>query len=105
MSLLARWEVCQAGQLRVSAPPPQARRHVESQRRHIPREHPAWHRSAHGGYGYNDPGRTRFSAAVKKIVPLTAAQLTDPTLVARREAMGHSTDNVYHRSAIVALWA
>ncbi|KAJ7460585.1 hypothetical protein FB451DRAFT_1269592 [Mycena latifolia] len=56
-----------------------------------------------GGYGYNDPGRTRFSAAVKKPAPaLTAAQLTDPTLIARREAMGHSADNLYHRSAIVA---
>ncbi|KAJ7281863.1 hypothetical protein C8J57DRAFT_1433618 [Mycena rebaudengoi] len=59
-------------------------------------------KSRRGGYGYNDPGRTRFSAAVKKTVPLTAAQLTDPTLIARREAMGHSADNLYHRSAIVA---
>jgi hypothetical protein len=50
-----------------------------------------------GAYGYNDPGRTRFSAAVKK-----PAALTDPTLIARREAMGHSADNLYHRSAIVA---
>ncbi|KAJ7695120.1 hypothetical protein B0H17DRAFT_930914 [Mycena rosella] len=57
-----------------------------------------------GGYsGYNDPGRTRFATAVKKSVPpLSAAQLADPTLIARREAMGHSADNLYHRSAIVA---
>ncbi|KAJ6624990.1 hypothetical protein B0H10DRAFT_2005176 [Mycena sp. CBHHK59/15] len=34
--------------------------------------------------------------------PLSAAQLNDPTLIARREAMGHSADNLYHRSAIVA---
>jgi hypothetical protein len=33
---------------------------------------------------------------------MKAAQLTDPTLVARCEAMGHSADNLYHRSAIVA---
>ncbi|KAJ7132079.1 hypothetical protein C8R44DRAFT_612099 [Mycena epipterygia] len=56
-------------------------------------------KSRRGGYGYNDPGRTRFSAAVKKPAP---AALTDPTLIARREAMGHSADNLYHRSAIVA---
>ncbi|KAJ7090581.1 hypothetical protein C8R43DRAFT_1115141 [Mycena crocata] len=56
-----------------------------------------------GGYAYNDPGRTRFAAAVKRSAPpLSGAQLTDPTLVARREAMGHSADNLYHRSAIVA---
>ncbi|KAJ7636032.1 hypothetical protein DFH06DRAFT_1478893 [Mycena polygramma] len=51
------------------------------------------------GYpAYADPGRTRFAAAVKK----PAAPLTDPTLIARREAMGQSADNLYHRSAIVA---
>ncbi|KAJ6591848.1 hypothetical protein DFH09DRAFT_1259352 [Mycena vulgaris] len=60
-------------------------------------------KSRRGGYAYNDPGRTRFSAAVKKPAPaLSAAQLADPTLIARREAMGHSADNLYHRSAIVA---
>ncbi|KAJ6581249.1 hypothetical protein B0H19DRAFT_1114405 [Mycena capillaripes] len=50
-----------------------------------------------GAYAFNDPGRTRFAAAVKK-----PAAPTDPTLIARREAMGHSADNLYHRSAIVA---
>ncbi|KAJ7180464.1 hypothetical protein C8R46DRAFT_940225 [Mycena filopes] len=53
--------------------------------------------------GYNDPGRTRFAAAVKKSsTGAGTAPPTDPTLVARREAMGHSADSLYHRSAIVA---
>ncbi|KAF7356826.1 hypothetical protein MVEN_01018100 [Mycena venus] len=63
------------------------------------------------GYGsYNsDPGRTRFAAAVKKKpAPPNAggrerdADKMDPTLIARREAMGYGADNLYHRSAIVA---
>ncbi|KAJ7257898.1 hypothetical protein B0H12DRAFT_1110524 [Mycena haematopus] len=58
-----------------------------------------------GPYTYtNDPGRTRFAAAVKK-QPTAAAMAereVDPTLVARREAMGYGADNLYHRSAIVA---
>ncbi|KAJ7211887.1 hypothetical protein C8J57DRAFT_1733206 [Mycena rebaudengoi] len=48
---------------------------------------------------------SRVNARLAPMVPPTVAQLTDPTLVARREAMGHSTDNIYHHSAIVALWA
>ncbi|CAK5273876.1 unnamed protein product [Mycena citricolor] len=47
-----------------------------------------------GGY-LNDPARTRFAAAVKKSAPA-------PDLHLRREAMGNSADNLYHRSAIVA---
>ncbi|KAF7317962.1 hypothetical protein MKEN_00884500 [Mycena kentingensis (nom. inval.)] len=50
------------------------------------------------GYVY-DPGRTRFSAAVKKSVP---APSSDPAAIARREAMGPSADSLYHRSAIIA---
>ncbi|KAJ7224486.1 hypothetical protein GGX14DRAFT_425905 [Mycena pura] len=50
------------------------------------------------GYVY-DPGRTRFSAAVKKATP---AALNDPTVIARREVMGPSADSLHHRSAIVA---
>ncbi|RDB15838.1 Zinc finger CCCH domain-containing protein 6 [Hypsizygus marmoreus] len=64
-----------------------------------------------GGYAeraYNDPGRTRFAAAVKKPavpIPPSTTTSTDPTNLARREAiMGPSaaSDNLYHRSAIVA---
>ncbi|KAJ7050555.1 hypothetical protein C8F01DRAFT_1178791 [Mycena amicta] len=50
------------------------------------------------GYVY-DPGRTRFSAAVKKPAPPPS---NDPATIARREAMGPSADSLYHRSAIVA---
>ncbi|KAJ7355541.1 hypothetical protein DFH08DRAFT_912504 [Mycena albidolilacea] len=54
-----------------------------------------------GAYSYmNDPGRTRFAAAVKK--PVAREREMDPTLVARREAMGYGADNLYHRNAIVA---
>lgn len=68
-------------------------------------------RGRRGGYGredrtHHDPGRTRFSAAVKKPVapapaPVAGAS-SDPTLVARREAMGTSAESLHHRSAIVA---
>ena len=60
-------------------------------------------RRGYGDRAYNDPGRTRFSTAVKKPIPAPPpADSNDPTLVARREAMGHSADNLHHRSAIVA---
>jgi hypothetical protein len=52
-----------------------------------------------------DPGRTRFAAAVKKPPPAPQQQQSygnDSNLAARREAMGSSADNLYHRSAIVA---
>lgn len=66
-----------------------------------------------GGYGYgrdnrgyNDPGRTRFATAVKKAAPVALPppvyDSSDPTLVARREAMGNSAESLHHRSAIVA---
>lgn len=69
-----------------------------------------------GGYGYgrdnrayHDPGRTRFATAVKKpppaalsIVPPPPPDENDPTMVARREAMGTSAESLHHRSAIVA---
>lgn len=45
---------------------------------------------------YNDPGRTRFAAAVKKPAPPPEAS------AARREIMGPSVDNLYQPSAIVA---
>jgi hypothetical protein len=52
---------------------------------------------------YNDPGRTRFAAAVKKPFPPTpTVSSNDPASIARREAMGSSADSLYHRSAIVA---
>lgn len=54
-----------------------------------------------GGYASPyDPGRVRFAAAVKKSIPPTAN--TDANLSARREVMGHSADNLHHRSAIIA---
>lgn len=59
-------------------------------------------RGRRGGYAeraYNDPGRTRFAAAVKK--PAPAPALTDPSHPARRDVMGPSADNIHHRSAIV----
>jgi hypothetical protein len=62
-------------------------------------------RGAHYDRAYNDPGRTRFSTAVKKpapIVPPSQNNGNDPAIVARREAMGPSADNLHHRSAIVA---
>lgn len=60
---------------------------------------------------YNDPGRTRFSAAVKK--PAPQIPQTDETgvsnnvnastnIAARREIMGPAADNLHHQSAIVA---
>lgn len=59
-----------------------------------------------GGYSaraYNDPGRTRFAAAVKKPLPAhVPPSTTDPAIAARREAAGLTADNLYHRSAIVA---
>jgi hypothetical protein len=52
---------------------------------------------------YNDPGRTRFAAAVKKpFPPAPPVSSNDPASIARREAMGNSADSLYHRSAIVA---
>ncbi|KAJ6485927.1 hypothetical protein C8R45DRAFT_870368 [Mycena sanguinolenta] len=55
-----------------------------------------------GPYSY-DPGRTRFATAVKKpAAAATPEREMDPTLAARREAMGYGADNLYHRSAIVA---
>ncbi|KAJ7453957.1 hypothetical protein B0H11DRAFT_2069868 [Mycena galericulata] len=55
-----------------------------------------------GGFA-SHPGHSRFAAAVKKAGPSPAASASmDPTLLARREAMGHSADNLYHQSAIVA---
>lgn len=60
-----------------------------------------------GGYrdnrAYQDPGRTRFAAAVKKAAPVPPIpDHTDPTLAARREAMGITAESLHHRSAIVA---
>lgn len=63
-----------------------------------------------GGYGYgreskayNDPGRTRFATAVKKAAPIAPPPAAnDPTLAARREAMGNAAEPLHHRSAIVA---
>ncbi|KAF8159765.1 hypothetical protein B0H34DRAFT_417010 [Crassisporium funariophilum] len=55
---------------------------------------------------YNDPGRTRFAAAVKK--PATSASqpqvddMGNPIHAARRDIMGPSADNIHHQSAIVA---
>ncbi|TFK39365.1 hypothetical protein BDQ12DRAFT_681662 [Crucibulum laeve] len=49
---------------------------------------------------YNDPGRTRFAAAVKK--PLPSAPQAGRDDVVRREIMGPSADNLHHQSAIVA---
>lgn len=63
--------------------------------------------SGHGRRGtpydraYNDPGRTRFSAAVKKTAPSAPPNNGNDT-AARREIMGPSADNIHHRSAIVA---
>ncbi|KAF8885020.1 hypothetical protein BD779DRAFT_1801509 [Infundibulicybe gibba] len=50
---------------------------------------------------YQDPGRTRFAAAVKKPAPANAVA-NDTNFAARREVMGSSADNIHHRSAIVA---
>ncbi|EIW79169.1 hypothetical protein CONPUDRAFT_107295 [Coniophora puteana RWD-64-598 SS2] len=60
-----------------------------------------------GGYGRNDnwhqdPGRTRFAAAVKRPAPAAPPALNDRTLAARREVMGPAADNLHTRSAIVA---
>ena len=63
-----------------------------------------------GGYGYgresrayNDPGRTRFATAVKKAAPVAPQpSANDPTLAARREAMGNAAEPLHHQSAIVA---
>ena len=53
---------------------------------------------------YNDPGRTRFAAAVKK--PAATSIDESPGAAnnhhARREVMGPSADNIHHQSAIVA---
>ncbi|KAF8074760.1 hypothetical protein FPV67DRAFT_1407991 [Lyophyllum atratum] len=62
-------------------------------------------RGRRGGYerNYNDPGRTRFSAAVKKPAPPTppaAPTSNDPAIAARMG--GPSADILHHRSAIVA---
>ncbi|KAL0953458.1 hypothetical protein HGRIS_004691 [Hohenbuehelia grisea] len=55
-------------------------------------------RTIHGQY--NDPGRTRFAAAVKKPAP---AASPDVNPAARREFMGTTAlDNLHHRSAIIA---
>lgn len=57
-------------------------------------------RPGYADRAYNDPSRTRFAAAVKKPISGTAAIPVNDA--ARREAMGPSADNLYHRSAIVA---
>lgn len=49
---------------------------------------------------YNDPGRTRFSAAVKKTAAPVAPR--DPALAARREALGPAGEPLHVRTAIVA---
>lgn len=49
---------------------------------------------------YNDPGRTRFSAAVKKTAASAAPR--DPSLAARREALGPAGEPLHVRTAIVA---
>jgi Domain of unknown function (DUF1771)/Torus domain len=49
--------------------------------------------------GYHDPGRTRFSAAVKKAPPPGPR---DAATVARREALGPAGEPLHHRTAIVA---
>lgn len=60
-------------------------------------------RGAHYDRAYNDPGRTRFSAAVKKPAPGAPQNNgNDTSLAVRREIMGPSADNIHHRSAIVA---
>ena len=56
---------------------------------------------------YNDPGRTRFAAAVKKPAATTQHPIEEGTGAAnnyhtRREIMGPSADNIHHQSAIVA---
>ncbi|KAF8972628.1 hypothetical protein BDZ97DRAFT_1901162 [Flammula alnicola] len=61
---------------------------------------------------YNDPGRTRFSTAVKKPAPLSQAQTDDTgisnnvnastNIAARREIMGPAADSLHHQNAIVA---
>ena len=60
---------------------------------------------------YNDPGRTRFAAAVKKPAPTTQHQMeetsngtatTNNSHPTRRDIMGPSADNIHHQSAIVA---
>ncbi|KAF9478289.1 hypothetical protein BDN70DRAFT_836377 [Pholiota conissans] len=61
---------------------------------------------------YNDPGRTRFSAAVKKPAPQQPQQdenagisnnvNASTNIAARREIMGPAADNLYHQNAIVA---
>lgn len=55
---------------------------------------------------YNDPGRTRFAAAVKKPAPLPLNNNNNgdngiPPGV-RRDVLGPSADNLHHQSAIVA---
>jgi len=60
---------------------------------------------------YNDPGRTRFAAAVKKPAPqvLQTDEIgvsnnvnASTNIAARREIMGPAADNLHHQSAIVA---
>lgn len=56
---------------------------------------------------YNDPGRTRFAAAVKKPTQHPMEEMSNGTgltnsHLARREIMGPSADNIHHQSAIVA---
>ena len=58
---------------------------------------------------YNDPGRTRFAAAVKKpvatqhpIEEIGNGSGAPNSHLARREIMGPSADNIHHQSAIVA---
>ena len=60
-----------------------------------------------GGYRdkrpYQDPGRTRFAAAVKKAASAPPiSDYADPAVIARREAMGIPAESLHHRSAIVA---
>jgi len=59
--------------------------------------------SGYPARAYNDPGRTRFAAAVKKPPPAhVPPSATDSAIAARREAAGLTADNLHHRSAIVA---
>lgn len=60
--------------------------------------------NGHGERPIYDPGRTRFSSAVKKQVQSHPPQLPkDPALLAaRREAMGASAEPLHHDTSIVA---
>ncbi|CCM00379.1 uncharacterized protein FIBRA_02409 [Fibroporia radiculosa] len=62
------------------------------------------YRYGHNG-GYQDPGRTRFAAAVKRTPPgqPQVQPPKDPALiVARREAMGAAAEPLHHNTSIIA---